>query len=68
VRWVDFEIGDLLLIGSDGLNGVLSDEELAQILPNKPVHDLSPICDRLIKDTRAGGAPDNVTVVLVQIA
>lgn len=67
VRWVDFEPGDLLLLCSDGLSGVLSDEELARIMPMKPGHDLSPICDRLIEAARAGGAPDNVTVVLVQV-
>lgn len=67
VRRVEFEAGDVLLLCSDGLHGVLSDEELARILPNKPVQDLRPFCDQLIKETRAGGAPDNVTVVLVQI-
>jgi len=68
VRRVEFEAGDVLLICSDGLHGVLADEELARILPSKPVNDLRPYCDRLIKATRDGGAPDNVTVVLVQIS
>jgi len=68
VRRVEFEAGDVLLICSDGLHGVLKDEALARILPSKTVNDLRPYSDRLIEATREGGAPDNVTVVLVQIS
>ena len=56
--------GTLVLICSDGLYNVVSDSEIAQILNSGG--SLERRTKLLIDTARAHGAPDNVTVVLVQ--
>jgi protein phosphatase len=58
------QAGDLMLLCSDGLTGVVTDDEIAAIL-REPT-DLSTAAERLIERANEGGGPDNVTVVLVR--
>lgn len=58
--------GDKLLLATDGLTSMLSDEEILSVL--KPNSSPKKICQSLIKKTNARGGLDNVTVVLVEIA
>ncbi len=61
---LDFVPGDVLLLSSDGLHGVLTDEEIAAILGlDKTIRSRAK---RLINVTLGRGAPDNVTVVLAR--
>lgn len=55
--------GDRLLLCSDGLNAVLNDEAIGVLLGG--ADDPEAVCDELIRATLAGGAPDNVTLVVV---
>jgi serine/threonine protein phosphatase PrpC len=55
--------GDMLLLCSDGLTGMLDDSEIGQILASYAVEQAA---DQLIAAALAKGARDNVTVVLVQ--
>ena len=57
--------GDFLLLCSDGLSNILSDQELLY----EVVHGGDPdsCCQRLLNITISRGAPDNVTAVLFQI-
>ncbi|HWP99928.1 MAG TPA: Stp1/IreP family PP2C-type Ser/Thr phosphatase [Vicinamibacterales bacterium] len=57
--------GDRLLLCSDGLSGVLSDEEIRSIVTARA--DLQNICDRLVAAANAAGGPDNVTALLLQV-
>lgn len=58
-------VGDRWLLSSDGLFGVVSNETIADTLLN--YEDLDECADKLIDLALAGGAPDNVTVVLADI-
>jgi protein phosphatase len=69
---VDFEVGedriedgDRILLCSDGLTTVLSNEEIEAILGAHPA-DLEAACAALVARAIEGGGPDNVTVVLIQ--
>jgi protein phosphatase len=62
---IDLRSGDLLLLCSDGLNAVLSDEEIADHLQQKA--SLETISRRLIESANDGGGPDNITVVLLEV-
>ena len=53
--------GDRLIVCSDGLSGVVEDEELAVILGT--ADDMDKACQLLIERARSGGGPDNITVV-----
>ena len=59
------EAGDLLLLASDGLTGMMEDEDLQAILEEGG--GLEEQVDRLIAEATRRGGLDNITVVLVQI-
>jgi protein phosphatase len=65
--WVlDTKPGDRWLLCSDGLSGVVKHDELARIAssPGTP----NAVAERLLRASLDAGAPDNVTVVIVDIA
>ncbi len=57
------EGGDVFLLCSDGLTGMLDDREIAAMLSEA---SLDTVADALIERTLERGAKDNVTVVLVR--
>jgi protein phosphatase len=58
------EDGDLYLLCSDGLNDVLTDEEIAAALA--ATDDLETVTRNLVSEVNARGGPDNVSIVLVR--
>ncbi|MDQ1573272.1 MAG: family protein phosphatase, partial [Actinomycetota bacterium] len=62
---LDTAPGDRWLICSDGLSSYVSDEKIQHVLAT--VRNLPDAANRLIKESLDQGAPDNVTVVLVDI-
>jgi protein phosphatase len=54
-----------LLICSDGLWGVVPEADIFRIVKNSPNPSIA--CHELTKAANAGGGPDNISVVLVQI-
>ncbi|MDF1564189.1 MAG: Stp1/IreP family PP2C-type Ser/Thr phosphatase [Deltaproteobacteria bacterium] len=57
--------GDVYVLCSDGLSGMIKDEEMARILAAN-LDDLDTCADRLIEAANANGGHDNVTVVLAR--
>lgn len=57
--------GDRWLLCSDGLSGVVPFDEIRLLLSGDD--GVKPAADRLVRAALDGGAPDNVTVVLVDI-
>jgi protein phosphatase len=64
VREQDLEPGDLLMLCSDGLYGVVNDEVLAETLA--ATDDLERTAADLLGMAKDGGAPDNVSIVLLR--
>lgn len=62
---LDVVPGDRLLLCSDGLSGVVSDETIADTL--RQVRDPHEAADRLVQLALRGGGPDNVTVLVADI-
>lgn len=58
--------GDTYLLCSDGLNGMLSDEEILEVLKRNG-EELEESCSELVKKANAAGGNDNTTVVVVQV-
>ena len=56
---------DLLLLASDGLTGMVDDEDLRQLMMSDL--DLEAMVDGLIAGANRHGGLDNVTTVLVRI-
>lgn len=61
----DVKPGDRWLLCSDGLSSYVSDDKIEATL--KSVATAKHAADRLVKESLDQGAPDNVTVVLVDI-
>ena len=58
-------LGDLYLICSDGLSGMIKDEEMSEMSGNEP--DLDALCEKLITTANKNGGLDNITVVAVRL-
>lgn len=62
---LELKAGDHLLLCSDGLSNMVTDQEmLYEILHGGPAEDC---CRRLLDIALSRGAPDNVTVILLQV-
>jgi len=60
------EPGDLYVLCSDGLNGMVSDERILGIV-NSAGTDVEVACKALIAEANRNGGEDNITVVIVRI-
>jgi serine/threonine protein phosphatase PrpC len=60
-----FPIGGYLLICSDGLWGLVSDDEMRRIVYGAP--NIQRACQEMVASANAAGGPDNISVILVQL-
>jgi len=66
VTTVSFQANDKILICSDGLTGMISDRQIAQILKHTEQHTLETTAKCLIQLANELGGTDNITVVIAQ--
>jgi PPM family protein phosphatase len=64
LRAIDPRPGDVFLLCSDGLSGMLPDEEMRSILAGAPTLDSA--VKELVEAANANGGTDNVTVILAR--
>lgn len=57
--------GDVLLLCSDGLSGVVQAEEILEALNRS--RDPAVVCEDLVELANSRGGPDNITVVVVRL-
>ncbi|MEZ4410907.1 MAG: Stp1/IreP family PP2C-type Ser/Thr phosphatase [Polyangiales bacterium] len=65
LRREKLQVGDLYLLCSDGLSGVVKDAEIARILAREG--SLEDRCRELVQAANEGGGPDNISTVLVRV-
>lgn len=65
VASVGTEPGDRYLLCSDGLSGVLTDEEIAVVIRTKPAQEA---VDTLVALANERGGPDNITVQILALS
>ncbi len=58
-------LGDVYILCSDGLSGMVSDEEIQKIITTAA--DIRDACKKLIQKANESGGEDNATVVLIKI-
>ncbi|HSN96874.1 MAG TPA: Stp1/IreP family PP2C-type Ser/Thr phosphatase [Candidatus Nanopelagicales bacterium] len=58
--------GDVFLLCSDGLTGMLSDEQILDIVQS--TEDVSEACQRLIAEANEYGGDDNITALLIRFS
>ena len=64
---VSLKQGSILMLSSDGLHGVVAENQIEDIL-TAPEKALETRCKDLVSAAHAAGSPDNVTVLLIQRA
>jgi serine/threonine protein phosphatase PrpC len=62
---VDLNVGDMLLLTTDGLTRYAQPEDIAQIAPHDA--DLASICHGLIEHAKQGGGVDNITSMMLRV-
>lgn len=65
VHTVGVEAGDRVLLCSDGLTGVLDDEEIERILEDE--NDPDRASKKLVEEAVSSGASDNVTAIVIDL-
>jgi protein phosphatase len=65
LSYVDLRLGDTVLLCSDGLSGLLSNEQLRETLGT--VDDPATCCQKLTEQANDAGGHDNITVVVAHI-
>jgi len=60
-----FRLGDLYVLCSDGLSGMVSDADIAALALEEG--DLDKLCERLIASANGNGGIDNITVVCARL-
>jgi protein phosphatase len=58
-------VGDVYVICSDGLSGMLTDDEIEKVVTKAP--DIRSACKKLIEQANDQGGEDNITAVLIKI-
>jgi serine/threonine protein phosphatase PrpC len=64
VQRLDLQPGDVVLLCSDGLSGMVSDEQIAAILQHES--DPEKACRRLVAAANDGGGKDNITAIVAR--
>ncbi len=59
-----WKAGDMLMLCTDGLFGVLEDTEMARVLREEA--DMEAACERLVEIALYGGSTDNISVALIR--
>jgi protein phosphatase len=67
VQSLSWDAEDMLLLCSDGLTNMVSEEQILAVLAQES-NDLGAKADQLIQQALEAGGEDNVTVVLLQEA
>lgn len=62
---VDLEIDDRILLCSDGLHGVVEDEDINRLI--LATSSSPEACIRLVEEANQRGGPDNITIVLFHL-
>jgi protein phosphatase len=62
---LEITAGDRLLLCSDGLSSVVTDERIEEIMRAQPVP--TEACQALVDEANGAGGPDNVTTLILQI-
>ena len=61
----DAQVGDLYVLCSDGLSGMIDDAEILDVVQGAP--DLDEACRRLVALANEHGGEDNITALVVRI-
>jgi protein phosphatase len=59
------QVGDVYLLASDGLTGMIEDDDLMEMM--RKLRDPQQLADELVDEANRRGGLDNVTVIVVRV-
>ncbi len=62
---LDWQMGDILILCTDGLNGLIDDQTIYQHI-KQGEGNISSVVDTLVESAKAAGGHDNITVILLK--
>jgi protein phosphatase len=65
LTWHELRRGDVLILCSDGLSGVVSDADVR--CAAEAAEDCGSLCDTLVRMANERGGPDNITVLAARL-
>jgi protein phosphatase len=65
LTWHELRRGDVLILCSDGLSGVVSDADVR--CAAEAADDCAALCDTLVRMANDRGGPDNITVLAARL-
>ena len=65
---IDLEPGDRVILCSDGLTSPLTNAVIGGILTRTPAGRPDEVCQALVDAANGAGGPDNITVIVVEVA
>ncbi|MBF0125079.1 MAG: serine/threonine-protein phosphatase [Magnetococcales bacterium] len=67
VHYQDVQVDDILLLCSDGLTGMITENDISRILNTTSATSLELACSHLVDLARKQGGRDNITVILAHV-
>lgn len=64
---VNVQTDDIFLLSSDGLDKLLSDEDIAAFIRTGKGGDLQKLSEAMVKETNNRGGVDNVSIILIRV-
>jgi PPM family protein phosphatase len=61
---VDLLPGDMILLCSDGLHGMVPHKKMISVLASFPLEE---VCTKMVELANQAGGPDNITVVIIRV-
>jgi protein phosphatase len=61
----EYDLGDIYLLCSDGLSGMLSDDAMLELV--QADESLDGVCSALVREANEAGGVDNISVVLARV-
>jgi protein phosphatase len=66
INVIKFSINEYLLLCSDGLTGMVSDDEILKILKNVDHDSIEAKCHKLVEIANMNGGLDNISIILLK--
>lgn len=63
---VDLNVGDIVLLCSDGLSNMLTDEDIFQVIKQLS-ENLDKACEALVEQANTLGGKDNIAIILMKV-
>jgi protein phosphatase len=66
LTYLKFPVGNYLLLCSDGLNEMMTDKEILNVVTDPKIKSCQEKCNKLVEISNEKGGVDNISIILVK--